>query len=307
MNQKGFIQIPILIAIIVGVLVLIGTSYFGVKQYQNYQIQKVKEIEFAKQNQEQKNRDTEIEKLKNEVESLKNLKPQTIIKEVPKEVTKSGPDLSIIISQWRSSVAYVECNWPYVNSQGYFTKSGSGLFWNAGENNYFILSNLHVVTEETAGLPQYCTVQIPGDNNVATIPGKDIYKVSKEGQKSIDASLITIKNPTLYMINSSVTDWPYMGCLGSKNDASVGDQVVILGYPGIGSQTDITATEGIVSGFEGDYYITSAKVEHGNSGGAAILVKNNCYLGIPTFVEVGQVESLARILDILTILLAIRG
>ena len=128
-NQKGFIQIPLLIAIIAGVLVLSGTSYFGVKQYQNYQIQKVKEIEFAKQNQEQKNveqknRDTEIEKLKNEVKGLKNLKPQTIIKEVPKEVTKSGPDLSIIISQWRSSVAHVECNWPYVNSQGYFTKSG---------------------------------------------------------------------------------------------------------------------------------------------------------------------------------------
>jgi len=35
--KKGFIQIPILIAIIVGVLAVGGGSYFGVKQYQNYQ------------------------------------------------------------------------------------------------------------------------------------------------------------------------------------------------------------------------------------------------------------------------------
>src|SRR3989338_47668 len=35
-NQKGFIQIPLLIAIISGVLILGGAGYFGVKQYQKY-------------------------------------------------------------------------------------------------------------------------------------------------------------------------------------------------------------------------------------------------------------------------------
>ena len=64
------------------------------------------------------------------------------------------------------------------------------------------------------------------------------------------------------------------------------------------TRTDVTATEGIISGFDGDYYITSAKVEHGNSGGAAILVKESCELGIPTFVQTGSIESLARILDL---------
>ena len=70
-----------------------------------------------------------------------------------------------------------------------------------------------------------------------------------------------------------------------------------MGYPSIGSQTDITATEGIISGYDGNYYVTSAKVERGNSGGAAVALKDNCYLGIPTFVQVGDIESLARILD----------
>lgn len=36
-NQRGFIQIPILIAIIVGLLVVGGAGYFSVKQYQNTQ------------------------------------------------------------------------------------------------------------------------------------------------------------------------------------------------------------------------------------------------------------------------------
>ena len=82
---------------------------------------------------------------------------------------------------------------------------------------------------------------------------------------------------------------------------SVGDSVVILGYPSIGSRTSVTATEGIIAGYDGNYFITSAKVEQGNSGGAAILVKDNCLLGIPTFAQVGKVESLARILDIGTV------
>lgn len=44
-KQNGFIQIPLLVAIIAGVLVLGGVGYFGVKQYHNYQNQKAKELE----------------------------------------------------------------------------------------------------------------------------------------------------------------------------------------------------------------------------------------------------------------------
>ena len=75
-----------------------------------------------------------------------------------------------------------------------------------------------------------------------------------------------------------------------------GDRLIILGYPAIGSKTGLTVTEGIVSGFDGNYYITSAKIDRGNSGGAAILVGDNCYLGIPSASVVGTIESLGRIL-----------
>src|SRR3990167_5880605 len=77
---------------------------------------------------------------------------------------------------------------------------------------------------------------------------------------------------------------------------NIGDKLVVLGYPGVGSSDTITATEGIVAGIEQNYYVTSAKIEHGNSGGAAILLKDNCWLGIPSYGEVGSAETLGRIL-----------
>jgi hypothetical protein len=82
--------------------------------------------------------------------------------------------------------------------------------------------------------------------------------------------------------------------------------MVILGYPvygtGAGTYTsvfstiEITATEGIISGMDEIYYTTSAKIDHGNSGGLAIDENNDCYIGIPTAAIEGQIESLGRIL-----------
>ena len=108
-----------------------------------------------------------------------------------------------------------------------------------------------------------------------------------------DYGNIIISRPTQQII-SVANNSKYTTCEGR---ASAGEQVLILGYPGIGSSNDITVTDGIISGYENGYYITSAKIEHGNSGGAAILVEKNCYLGIPSFAYSGEIESLARILD----------
>ena len=69
----------------------------------------------------------------------------------------------------------------------------------------------------------------------------------------------------------------------------------------VGTVLALGVAHGIVAGYDGNYFITSAKVEQGNSGGTAILVKDNCLLGIPTFAQVGKIEALARILDISTI------
>lgn len=312
MKQKGFIQIPILILIIAGVLALGGASYFGVKQYQKYKAGKINEQKIAQEGQQQK--DTEFEKLKQEIEALKTEKPDTkkqnIIKENPlpklpplPEFPKSNTDdITSIIKKWRSRVAFIDCKIIFEgNNMG--EQFGSAYMWGTDQDSGvpILLTNYHVIdvtihyldgTPSTmTGTPSSCNVKIPGDSQFATVynePGA-FY-----GYKEKDVGLVTIKNPTPYMKTVVQNIW-YGNC---TKKAELGEKILILGYPGIGDQNDVTVTDGIISGYDGNYYITSAKVEQGNSGGIAVSIKNNCYLGIPTFVKKGQVESLARILDV---------
>ncbi len=89
-------------------------------------------------------------------------------------------------------------------------------------------------------------------------------------------------------------------------DIIVTKPIIVLGYPAYGVPdsvipTTLTTTTGTVSQEEEDGYIaTDAKIDHGNSGGAAFM-EGDCFLGIPTAVsskEHGLTESLGYILRI---------
>ncbi|OGZ35487.1 MAG: hypothetical protein A2815_00570 [Candidatus Portnoybacteria bacterium RIFCSPHIGHO2_01_FULL_40_12b] len=319
-KQKGFIQIPLLIAIIVGVLVIGGGGYLGYtkfKSYQTNQIAKEKQIQESLKNQQEllKQQQEALEKAQQAVEStdasstatveelkkaigiLQNQPPKIIqkeiIKEVPSQVTPQATpqatklDLPTIIAQWRPRIAYIECDF-YANGAVLITQAGSGTMLQESNGGIILLTNSHVISYLHDYGADLCRSKLPGDNNIFTSSRDGIF-----GAKSgLDWGYLRVA-PDEYLKNI-----PYRASIGCPTKPAVGDSIVILGYPGIGSKTDITATEGIISGYDGDYYITSAKVEHGNSGGAAILVKDNCYIGIPSFAEVGGVESLARILDL---------
>jgi S1-C subfamily serine protease len=57
-----------------------------------------------------------------------------------------------------------------------------------------------------------------------------------------------------------------------------------------------TVTEGIISGIvAGPIYKTNAAIDHGNSGGVAILNKNGCALGIPTLGASGLTSGIGYI------------
>lgn len=295
-NQKGFIQIPTLMVIIVSGLVLAGISYVSMRQYQSDQLKSPKNTEINITQDAQNSQQTEIDSLKKEIESIKNAKPttsNTITKAVPQ---KSVPSLASIVNQWRPRIAHIECKWYGPNGNLLTDVLGSGLLSKDLMNTNFVFTNKHVITNEWEQIPSTCTIRLPESTEISTIAvqqtnSNDPYSWTISTDKDFDVGQLFIKNPTPYIV-STASQIDYC-----KKRASVGDQLIILGYPGIGSQTDITATEGIVSGYDGGYYITSAKVEHGNSGGAAILLKDNCYLGIPSYVDSGELESLARILD----------
>lgn len=240
---------------------------------------------------------SEIESLKQEIENLKNQKPQTIIKEVPAQIKNkpTAPDLSTIINQWRPSVAHIDCKWYSESEPRYLLTNafGSGLLVKTLNNRYLIFTNKHIITDQWGNAPWTCTVRFPDSSESYIVNVNPNTRITDDIAifPDLDVGEIFIRSPGPYVLSTAkVINF-------CTKRAVAGEQLVILGYPGIGSPTDVTATEGIISGYDGGYYITSAKVEHGSSGGAAISLKNNCYLGIPSYVSIGQLESLARILD----------
>jgi hypothetical protein len=206
-------------------------------------------------------------------------------------ITSTPLSLPDIIKQWRSRTVYIECTWTYSDTGAtYLQASGSGLAMEYSDGQISFLTNKHVLDDGKGYGPSKCLSKLPDDDTVYTSTLSDEY-VSKD---SSDWGYLNITNPDAHLKELVGTSFNYC-----TTKASIGESVVILGYPSYGTSFyDITATEGIISGYDGQYYTTSAKIEHGNSGGLAIHEKNNCYLGIPTGVVTGGFESLGRILDV---------
>lgn len=94
--------------------------------------------------------------------------------------------------------------------------------------------------------------------------------------------------------NSVTPDLPFIQ-LADSDQVEIGDDLRILGYPGIGGET-ITFTEGAVSGFssergvEGRAWIkTDATIAGGNSGGMGVNV-DGLLVGVPTRASAGANE-----------------
>lgn len=197
-------------------------------------------------------------------------------------------NVASIISKWRPIIANVECQFRYSDTgRLYQENGGSGIVLKFGNTPGLILTNKHVITDNGGYGAYSCSAKLPDSNELITSSD------TRSSAKGYDLGYIYINEPNSYLQTLTST-FPSL----CSQKPFLGDEIVVLGYPNIGSKENVTATEGIVSGFDGNYLITSAKVEQGNSGGAAILLKDNCLLGIPTFVTLGKVESLARILDI---------
>ena len=107
----------------------------------------------------------------------------------------------------------------------------------------------------------------------------------------------------LYLDNPTNKNYPYINIWDSNSDnLKFGDKIEIIGYPSIGGST-ITYSSGDFSGFGNsfdgtkNYIKTIAPIEHGNSGGAAYNQIGN-FIGIPTFVIKGSLNSLGYILSV---------
>lgn len=213
------------------------------------------------------------------------------ISKLEEKILANEKKLVDVVNQWDSYVVSVECDFNSAETRELvFQSNGSGLLTQWENTSIGILTNKHVITALSLGsdeIADNCKIRFPQEDIILNSSNLSVLTTDLDWgiiyfdfQSSLVEKLM--KNP------------PYL----CTSDPVLGDQIIILGYPSIGDEDNVTVTEGIISGFDGDYFITSAKVEKGNSGGAAIALKDNCYLGTPTFSTKGNLESLARILDV---------
>jgi len=106
----------------------------------------------------------------------------------------------------------------------------------------------------------------------------------------------------LYLDNTDNKIFPAIDIWNSNSsNLSFGNKVEVIGFPSIGGST-ITYTSGDFSGFGSasdgtqNYIKTTAPLEHGNSGGAAY-GPDGQFLGIPTMVVAGELNSISYILS----------
>jgi S1-C subfamily serine protease len=176
------------------------------------------------------------------------------------------------------------------------TSSGTGTIIN---NNGDILTNKHVIdtSKDRFGrsLPNYYVICITQNPDKAP-ECKYTAKLIKVGKGELDLAVLRIEEKivkTNQGLSTASLDRGEVQKLipkDIKNQANInpqlGSKISVLGYPGAGGD-NITLTQGIYSGSDDIYLKTDAKVNSGNSGGAAFDDDGN-FLGVPTGVSGGQ-------------------
>ena len=205
------------------------------------------------------------------------------------ETAKNELTTAEIVREWSPQVVYIVCSWYYSDGTFHTSASGSGFLTTFRDHSIAVMTNRHVILDQDKYVPKSCSVSFLNGEK---------YRVdwdTKSGgwSQSYDMGNIVIARPSTETKNLvKRIDGYYCGI---KPD--IGEKIVVLGYPSIGSDIGITATEGIISGYAGDYYIIDAKIDYGSSGGIAVSTKNNCIVGIPTLSVSSKIESLGRILS----------
>lgn len=201
------------------------------------------------------------------------------------QTTPKTNNTTDIVNQWSSAVYKVVCRFVGSNGKAY-TQSGSGLGFNMSDSAVF-MTNRHILTPEIGGSLDRCTV---------SQNGTDLFLLDLEDTRvdvELDFAFYVFSSPQNVFKKRLTSEH-----ICRATSVSQGESIVILGYPITGVKNSATVTEGIIAGVEDNFYVTSAKIEQGNSGGAAVLTSQSCLLGLPTYAEVGRVESLARILKL---------
>lgn len=156
-----------------------------------------------------------------------------------------------------------------------------------------ILTNAHVVLSDRYYEVVDLIVAITVEQDQP--PERMFYADVVQADAQLDLAVIKIRSD----LSGGDANFASLGIqpvpLGDSDVMSLGDSIVIIGYPGIGGDT-ITLTRGEVSGFTSEepygnraYIKTSATIAGGNSGGLAANTEGEI-IGVPSAVGTGDIE-----------------
>jgi putative serine protease PepD len=168
-----------------------------------------------------------------------------------------------------------------------------------------ILTNSHIIPQNNQEEPltDYCLVTLPDEKGKA----KEIYYgkplVIPSLSNEYDLAFVNIEGAYVDEDGISQGRYPnnfqgFLKDICENDDVSLGEPVRVFGYPTIsGGGYFLTVTDGVVSSIPNDgTIVTSAKIDHGNSGGIAV-DGNGCFIGVPAMAETGTIESLGIIIS----------
>lgn len=218
--------------------------------------------------------------LKESLESIEQTARQT--SQLVQKLQQSGAKFTI--QKLQETVFQIQCQDP--NGQ---QRRGSGVLISS---KGWLLTNAHVASQGGDG-EQLSDCRAYQSFN-SSEPPEAVFKLGTGYlSQEIDAALIRVTN-TIGRAQPQAT-YPYLP-LGDSAKTQIGEKVFVAGFPKIGDFT-FNLTEGIISGKTEEFLKTDAKVDKGNSGGAA-LNKAGELIGLPTVAKVGEVESLGFLVKI---------
>ena len=156
-----------------------------------------------------------------------------------------------------------------------------------------ILTNAHVVLSDRYYEVVDLIVSITKEEDEP--PERMFYADVIQADAQLDLAVIKVRSD----LSGGAANFASLGIqpvpLGDSDTLSLGDSIVIIGYPGIGGET-ITLTRGEVSGFTSEtpygnraYIKTSATIAGGNSGGLAANPQGEI-IGVPSAVGTGDID-----------------
>ena len=153
-----------------------------------------------------------------------------------------------------------------------------------------ILTNAHVVLSDRFYQVKKLIVSLTVAEDAPPVPS--YYASIVQADEPLDIAVIKpYQDLQGNILNYQLLDLPFVP-LGDSDTLKLGDEIKILGYPGIGGET-ITLTTGEVSGFTAEepygnraFIKTSGTIAGGNSGGLAVNAQGEL-IGVPSQVGSG--------------------